>query len=128
MFAQLRGVQIVFFDNYCKLCKSKGLSPTGAAVEMGLSRAAVSAWRNKERLPQTSQLQKIADFFNVTVDYLLGNTNTPATPTSQDDELNEYLNELKNREDMRILFSLAKSATKEEVMQAVKIIEALREK
>ena len=45
-----------------------------------------------------------------------------------DDELNEYLEELKNREDMRMLFSLAKGATKEDVMQAVKIIEALRDK
>ncbi len=119
----------MFFDNYCKLCKMKGLSPTGAAVEMGLSRAAVSAWRNKERLPQASQLQKIADYFDVTVDYLLGQTtsNEPANK-EQDDELAEYLNELKNREDMRILFSLAKNATKEEVMQAVKIIEALRDK
>ncbi len=120
----------MFFTNYCNLCKARGLSPTGAAVEMGLSRAAVSAWRNKDRLPQAVQLQKIADYFNTTVDYLLGSVTQeemPHTNTAQDNELAEYLNELKNREDMRILFSLAKNATKEEVMQAVKIIEALRE-
>ena len=37
-----------------------------------------------------------------------------------------YLEELKNRSEMRMLFSLAKGATKEDVMQAVKIIEALK--
>ncbi len=121
----------MFFDNYCKLCKDKGLSPTGAGVEMGLSRGTVSAWRNKERLPQASQLQKIAEYFDVTVDYLLVNTKTGEREQApeiaqQTVELEEYLNELKNREDMRILFSLAKNATKEEVMQAVKIIEALK--
>ena len=43
-----------------------------------------------------------------------------------DAELNEYLEELKNREECRMLFSLAKGATKEDVMRAVAIIEALR--
>ncbi len=121
----------MFFANYCNLCKARGLSPTGAAVEMGLSRAAVSAWRNKDRLPQAGQLQKIADYFGTTVDFLLSPTEQDEiayTNLNQETELALYLNELKNREDMRILFSLAKNATKEEVMQAVKIIEALRDK
>lgn len=46
--------------------------------------------------------------------------------TVDDDELNELLEELRNREDMRMLFKLAKGATPDDVRQAVKIIEALR--
>jgi transcriptional regulator with XRE-family HTH domain len=46
--------------------------------------------------------------------------------TPNDEELNELLEELRNREDMRMLFKLAKSATADDVRQAVKIIEALR--
>lgn len=42
------------------------------------------------------------------------------------DELTELLEELRNREDMRMLFKLAKGATPDDVRQAVKIIEALR--
>ncbi len=115
----------MFFDNYCKLCEKNGYSPTGAALEIGISRGTVSAWRNTGRLPQASQLRKIAEFFNVSTDTLL---NFGSPKKTDDDELFDYLNELKNREDMRILFSLAKGASKDEVMQAVKIIEALREK
>lgn len=44
---------------------------------------------------------------------------------SEDLELQEYLEELKNRSEMRMLFKLAKGATKEDVEKAVKIIEAL---
>ena len=44
----------------------------------------------------------------------------------QADELTELLEELRNREDMRMLFRLAKGATPDDVRQAVKIIEALR--
>lgn len=46
--------------------------------------------------------------------------------TVDDDELNELLEELRNREDLRMLFKLAKGATADDVRQAVKIIEALR--
>ena len=42
------------------------------------------------------------------------------------DELTELLEDLRNREDMRMLFKLAKNATPDDVRQAVKIIEALR--
>lgn len=42
------------------------------------------------------------------------------------DELTELLEDLRNREDMRMLFKLAKGATPDDVRQAVKIIEALR--
>ena len=46
--------------------------------------------------------------------------------TPNDEELAELLEELRNREDMRMLFKLAKGATPDDVRQAVKIIEALR--
>lgn len=46
--------------------------------------------------------------------------------TPNDEELKELLEELRNRDDMRMLFKLAKGATPDDVRQAVKIIEALR--
>ena len=45
---------------------------------------------------------------------------------NEDEELTEYLEELKNRSEMRMLFSVTSKCTKEEVEQAVRIIEALR--
>lgn len=62
----------MFFDVYCKLCHKKGISPTGAALEMGISRGAVSAWKNGARIPNSDILTKIAAYFGVSVDYLLG--------------------------------------------------------
>lgn len=76
----------MFFDNYCELCKIKGKSPTGAALEIGLSRSAVSAWRNTTRLPQAAQLQKIADYFGVTIDQLLDGEQKEK-PAAKNDEL-----------------------------------------
>ena len=47
-------------------------------------------------------------------------------PTEPTDELTEYLEELKTRPEMKMLFSVAKGATKEDIEKAVAIIEALR--
>jgi transcriptional regulator with XRE-family HTH domain len=112
----------MFWEIYSNLCASRKSSPNRVAKELSISSGAVTEWK-KGRTPQSSTLQKIADYFGVSVDYLLGKEEKPA---AEGDELNEYLEELKNRPEMRMLFSLAKGATKEDVERAVAIIEALR--
>ena len=61
----------MFIDTYESLCKQKGISCSKAAQEMGINKGTVSVWRNKGTRPQAAQLEKIADYFGVTVDYLL---------------------------------------------------------
>ena len=50
------------------------------------------------------------------------------TTAQEDDGLNEYLEMLRTRPECRMLFSVAKGATRDDVERAVAIIEALREK
>ena len=63
----------MFYDLFCELCKQKNVAPTRAALDMGISKATPTTWKNKGITPQAAQLQKIADYFGVSVDYLLGN-------------------------------------------------------
>ena len=86
----------------------------------------MASWKSRGLTPKYETLSKIADYFGVSVDYLLGNTEQKEKPlVNEDEELTEYLDELKNRPEMKMLFSLAKGATKEDVEKAVKIIETL---
>ena len=62
--------------------------------------------------------------FGVGVSALLGREET----VNADPELTEYLSVLRDRPEMRMLFSLTKDATKEDVETAVRLIEALRGK
>ena len=62
----------MFYDLFCSLCEQKGVSPTRAALDIGLSKSTPTTWKKKGTTPQAAQLQKIADYFGVTVDYLLG--------------------------------------------------------
>lgn len=112
----------MFWNTLVQLCNQQGTNPTTVVKALGIAAGSVTKWKNGA-IPRGTTLAKIADHFGVTTDYLLGKEEKPAT---ESDELNEYLEELKNRSEMRMLFSLAKGATKEDVERAVAIIEALR--
>ena len=62
----------MFYDIYAQICRENGISPTGAAKAMGIGSATVSHWKNRGLSPRAEQMQKIAEYFNVSVDYLLG--------------------------------------------------------
>lgn len=68
----------MFYDLYCSLCKQKNIKPTRAAIEIGLSKGLPSTWKRSGTTPQREQLVKIAEYFDVSVDYLLGKEKTPA--------------------------------------------------
>lgn len=61
----------MFWTQYQFLCQSVGKSPNGVAKEIGLSSGSVTFWKNG-KIPKSDTLKKIADYFGVTVDFLLG--------------------------------------------------------
>lgn len=63
----------MFFERVTELCQRKGISLSTAAREIGLSNSAITYWK-RGAVPKASTVQKLADYFGVTVDYLLGNT------------------------------------------------------
>ena len=118
----------MFWNRFVALCAEKGKKPNPVAKELGFSSGSVTSWKQGST-PHDTTLQKIADYFGVTVAYLKGieeKEEAPTAETVEADDLNEMLEELKNRPEMRMLFSLAKGATKEDVELAVQIIERMR--
>ena len=62
----------MFKEIFIRLCNEKGVAPTAACVEIGLSNATFSCW-TETSIPRKATLMRIADYFGVSVDYLLGN-------------------------------------------------------
>lgn len=75
----------MFFDNYLNLCNKSGKAPTTVAVELGLQKSSVTKW-SRGGMPTAANQKKIADYFGVTVDYLLGNEQKE-NPTAKSDEV-----------------------------------------
>ena len=114
------------YENIISLCNAKGVKPGKMCTEAGISKGLISDLKAGRRTGVSAvTAQKMADYFGVTVAYLLGEEKEKPL-AGEDQELEELLEELKNRDECRMLFQLAKDATADEVRQAVKIIEALR--
>lgn len=62
----------LLFERVAELCKEKGISQRKLQEEMGMSTGALSKW--KTSMPNADLLQRVANYFNVTVDYLTGRT------------------------------------------------------
>lgn len=81
----------MFYDRFKQLCDRKGVSCNKAALEIGLSNATPTKWKKTGATPVGETLDKIAAYFGVTTDYLLGKE-TKKAPTNgersvSDDEI-----------------------------------------
>jgi transcriptional regulator with XRE-family HTH domain len=61
------------FNRVVELCKEKGISQRKLQEELEMASGALSKW--KISMPNAALLQKVADYFNVSTDYLTGRTN-----------------------------------------------------
>ena len=61
----------MFFERFSALCKEHNETPNSVAKAIGASSGSVTAWK-KGTDPRNATLTKIADYFGVTTDYLLG--------------------------------------------------------
>lgn len=77
----------MFYDVFKQLCVQKGASPTGVAQKLGIGKSTVARWKKEGSVPKSDSLNRIANYFEVTTDFLLGNEqkeNTPATSSDRD--------------------------------------------
>ncbi|HEM4694981.1 TPA: helix-turn-helix transcriptional regulator [Streptococcus suis] len=63
------------FEIVKELCKKHGISLNALEEKLGYSRNAL--YKLKTQKPSAERLQEIADYFNVSTDYLLGRTDNP---------------------------------------------------
>ena len=60
-----------------ELRKKKGISQLRLATELNTTQNTISRYETGEREPGIAELIKIADYFNISVDYLLERTDNP---------------------------------------------------
>lgn len=114
-------------QNIKKRRRELDLTLEEVAKQVGLSRQTLSRYETGVigNIPSDT-IEALATILCTTPAYLMGWEDNSPFSQSADAELTEYLELLKNRPECRMLFSLTKDATKEEVEKAVAIIEALR--
>ena len=61
-----------FSERLIELRKEKSLTQLQLANDLGFSRTAISDWESRNREPAYDTLIKVANYFSVSLDYLLG--------------------------------------------------------
>lgn len=112
------------------LCSQKHISINQMLKDCELNKSVIDNLK-KGSVPSVDKINKIASYFNVSTDYLLNNDNIKVYDEHDnivviDDETRDIIDSLRTNPEMKILFSVSKKATKEDIIKAVKIIEALR--
>jgi len=121
-------VNVLFlYDRFEALRVSRGITKTFIAQSLGRTPTLCQDWKQQKSQPNDAQLREVARILGTTTAYLRGETDDPAIDPTRDEELELILTHLREREDMRMLFKLAKDASPEDVRQAVRIIEAIRQ-
>jgi transcriptional regulator with XRE-family HTH domain len=124
---------MMFSERLKSLREEKGFTQQDIADILGVGRATIAEYETKGKQPDYEKLIKLAGFFGTSVDYLLGisnirNTSDEITNAVEDDpELFEFWNELKEREDLQLLFKQTKDLSPNGIKQIIRIIKAIED-
>ncbi|MDM5451051.1 helix-turn-helix transcriptional regulator [Peribacillus simplex] len=70
---------VVFAKRFKELRLKNNYSMQAIGEKAGVGKSSIAAYESGEKKPTTDRLKVIADIFEVSTDYLLGNTNDPHT-------------------------------------------------
>lgn len=83
----------MFYERLVTLCAAKGTNPTALCDALGLAQSAATRWKQGS-IPRDTTLNKIAKYFGVTPEYLLGIKSIDlqhfAEPTSVDVAMEKF--------------------------------------
>ncbi len=61
----------MYYEHFEKLCKDNNIKASKVSKETGIPTATLSSWKKGVYTPKQDKLQLIANYFNVSVDYLM---------------------------------------------------------
>lgn len=64
----------MFWERFYELCEKRQKKPLQIVTELNIASGSITKWKNGS-IPSGTNLCLIADYFNVSIDYLLGRTN-----------------------------------------------------
>ena len=113
-----------FKDNLKELRKKKGLSQVELAEKLGFSKSLIGLYETGDRKPSFEALEAIADFFNISTDYLMGKDDKSVYYL--DPEAAEMAQQIYDNPELRILFDASRKVSKEDLQFVVDMVKRLK--
>lgn len=116
------------YEIYQRLLDEKGLKNADVARATGISNMTLSDWKRGKSTPKQDKLQKIADYFGVSIEYLMTGKEPAIDSSAQgyyiDEETARTAQEIYNND--KILFDVYNTVDKERLVEFAKKLAELR--
>ena len=116
------------YEVFEHLLQSCGVSAYRFCKETGISQSTIRTWKKKGNLIKGDLAKKIADYFNVSVDYIMTGEEKESDKYYLNDETAEMAQALFENRDLRVLFDAARDASPEDLKTTYDMLMALKRK
>lgn len=110
----------MFYSNLCTLCVSKNISVAKVMHDLGFSSGTATRWKQGTAQPSYKTLQKIADYFGVSVDELL--SDNAAGTKKETVEIIDSPEETERRQLLRQAMEMASTLSDDKLRRLIEIL------
>lgn len=117
------------YEIFEALLKEKGVLAADVCRATGVSQQAISTWKKRRGGISAKSAAKIADFFGVSVAYLMGETDQRGGVSDYYiyNETAQVAQEIFDNPDLRILFDAARNSRPEDLRTAAALLQRFKE-
>lgn len=109
-----------------ELLQKHGVSTYKVSMETGIAQSIFSSWKRGISKPKQDKMQKIADYFNVSVEYLMTGKEKEGGETYYiNEETKEIAQEIFEKKELRMLFDVTRKSTPQRLMAYYNMIKEL---
>lgn len=117
------------YEIFEQLLQGFGVSAYKVAKETGVTQSTLSDWKRGRSTPKAENMKKLADYFGVSVDYLMtGEEKEGGEKYYLNDETAEMAQKIFENKNLRVLFDAAQDATPEDLKTTYDMLAALKKK
>ncbi|MCC5911785.1 MAG: helix-turn-helix transcriptional regulator [Clostridiaceae bacterium] len=114
------------------------LSQQNLSDELCIPRSTISSWESDSRIPELSAIIELSDYFNVSIDYLVGKSSmksyvaskssneSPYKAIFDDLELIDFIDKLAERKDLQVLCKILRSISRDNIGKITDVIKVLK--
>ena len=132
------------YEIYEQLLQEHGITSYKVSKDTGIAQSVLSSWKNGNSKPKPDKLKKIAEYFNVSIEYLMGGEDPNAIKFEKEKIIQAYhkgeqgyyldpraaeiAQEIANNKELGGLFDAARNASPEDLLTVQTMLEALKKK
>ena len=117
------------YQIFSKLLQEFNVTPYKVSKETGVSQSTLSDWKRGISTPKQDKLQKLADYFNVSLEYLMtGKEKEGGEVYYLNEETRKVAQDIFENKELRMLFDAARDAEPEDLEAVHTMLMALKRK